>query len=603
MKKRKTAYFRLSWAGSTGALCLLLAVFLAACLGGAEVCAASGNITVHVSNIQAGDRLFFYETASHSQDGGAWNWNPKIVSWMKEEEEIYKKLLAKGPGIVEQMGQEELANLAQRMIMGLMPEASGGFVLELAGQVRADGESVSITLPAGYYLLVIAGTECVYVPVVFGGEQNTQTIAIPEGMRSAPVLEKTIRQQGTLEVSGQSGITAAGGDRLAVELHLKQTDYPAVYAPLKNTCSILEVWDDGLELIPSEFSIKGKDEAVLTLDEDYTLQHITDATLYSISTVPEKGGLAFYEKDGWFYLMDGSVAGSSRQQALAEYNKLWGAAYTQAELTERKNGSLLSVNLTRWQEELHLSYLLHMGNAYQPEGIYRAITQFAYSVNPVDAQMAGESAAEVRAESFCVKASLADGDTWDTGQPDGGKNVVYLAGGVFEVLEYADELTGAPDKETIEQKVSALGGGSYRVIWTEGGQTARIYLKTGQFSTDESGIGGIGGLRRKEYLLVQVMYPEGYALSRTGLIVEPDTDWPQTGESITRIVDTLWKNYRSVMLPESGGFGTGGYTMSGMVVLILAVVLLWRRYGMGKGKKFDRSSTKVRKMFGEEQGL
>lgn len=589
MGKRATTAFGLFRISGAGVSCFLMAVLLAVCLGKSEVCAASGNITVHVSNIHAGDRLFFYEAAVVSQDGGSRDWNCEILSWMQRDETTYKKFLTQGPGIIEQMSQEELGNLAQRMIRGLMPEASGEFPLKLAGQTCAAGDSVSVSLPAGYYLLVTAGAESVYMPLVFGGNQSLQKLVIPEEMKFAPALEKTIRQQGETGQPAQISVTAAGGDRLEVELHLHQSDYPAVYAPLKNTCSVLEVWDDGLELVATELSVRGKDNIELMKDEDYTLQYVTDAMLYYISDPAESGGLAFYESGGWFYLMDGSVAGSSRQQALAEYNRLWGADYGGEELTERENGSLLSVNLTRWQEEVHMRYQLHMGNAWQPDGIYRAVTQYAYSVNPVNAQMLGESRAGVCAESFCVKAALADGATCDPNRPDGGDNAVYLAGGVFEVLEYADTLTGVPDREEIEARVTALGGSSYRVIWTEGGESARIYLRTGQFVTDESGTGGIGGLRRKEHLIVQVMYPEGYALSRTGQIIEPDTDWPQTDTTVIRAVDTLWKNYRSVSLPESGGFGSGGYTACGMAALSAALALLWRRAAPKREKREEKS--------------
>lgn len=561
MKKRKKLVLPLFLAGNTGVLCWILSMALAVCLSTIEVCAASGNTTVSVNNIQAGDRLFFYEIASNSGEGDSFD--PAVLSWMQEDEATYTKFLTQGPAILNRMSQEELANYAQRMILGLMPASSDDFALQPAGKVRADAATVSLDLPAGYYLLVIAGAKSVYTPIVFAGVQETQELTIPAKLQAAPVLEKRIGQKDTLGAQANTGVEAAGGDILAVELTLRQTDYPAVYAPVKNTSSILEIWENGLELITSGLSIREKDGTTLTEGEDYTSQHVTDATLYDLT---DSGTAAFYESGGWFYLMDGSIAGDTPQQALAEYNRLWGTSYGELELSKRTDASLLSLNLTKWHEDLQISYLLHMGNAYEPAGRYRAVTQYAYSVNPVDAQMAGETEAVVYAESFCANTTLTDGE-----------NDAQLAGGVFDVLEYADTLTGTPDREQIEQRVAALGGGGYSVLWAEGGETARIYRKVGQFITDEAGFGGLGGLRRREHLIVQTMYPQGYAISKTGLLIEPDTDWPQTEGDITRVVATQWKNYKSVKLPESGGFGTDGHTLLGMLLLLLALGMLWHR--------------------------
>lgn len=558
MKERRTPVLPLFWAGKTGVLRWILLIVFMAGLSSLRVYAASGNTTVSVNNMQAGDRLFFYEIASISGEGDSFA--PVVLSWMQEDEATYAKFLTQGPTILNRMSQEELAYFAQRMILGLMPASAEDFALQPAGKVRADAATVSLDLPAGYYLLVIAGAKSVYTPIVFAGVQETQELTIPAKLQTAPVLEKSIGQK---DAQADMGVEAAGGDILAVELTLRQTDYPAVYAPVKNTSSILEIWENGLELITSGLSIREKDGTTLTEGEDYTSQHVTDATLYDLT---DSGTVAFYESGGWFYLMDGSIAGDTPQQALAEYNRLWGTSYGEQELSKRTDASLLSLNLTKWHESLQISYLLHMGNAYQPEGRYRAVTQYAYSVNPVDAQMAGETEAVVYAESFCANTTLTDGE-----------NDAQLAGGVFEVLEYADTLTGTPDRERIEQRVAALGGGGYSVLWAEGGETARIYRKVGQFITDGTGFGGLGGLRRREHLIVQTMYPQGYAISKTGLLIEPDTDWPQTEGDITRVVATQWKNYKSVKLPESGGFGTDGHTLLGMLLLLIALGMLWHR--------------------------
>lgn len=536
--------------------------------------AASADESITVSKVAAGDRISFYAA------GGLENWNQTVADWMKSDEATYGRYLRQGPDIVKHMTPEEVGNLAQRMIMGLAEAGTDGFVLTRTQRVRAQKDTVTTTLPSGCYLVVVEGAQRVYTPVLF--LTNQASLTVPEEMVYLPDMSKSVRRVKTAAETAADRIEAAAGDALEVTLTVSQTQYPAVFAESKKTVSICEVLDNGLELLTDSVVLTDAEGTQLQNGVDYSVQQVSDAAFYYITSAAAneaEPALApvFYEKDGWFYLTDGSVAGNSLERALTEYNTQQDTDYREAELEMRKDGSLTVMNCNVWSQTLSLTYTMLAGNAWKPDGVWQAVSRYSYSASPIDAQALGIMNAAVEVNSYGLSTLLVDGATYDSAQPDGGPEAVYLAGGIFEVFEYAETLSGSPDKKAIQKYVQQQGGSSYRVLYREGDALADIYLLAGQFVTDENGFGGICGLTRTEHLVVQSMYPDGYALSRTGLLIQPDTDWPVKADTTVRIADTLWKNYASVELPKSGAGGIAGYTAAGLAILLTALcMLVWQ---------------------------
>ena len=543
-------------------LTLLLALML--CPLSAQ--AAGNTIPFTVTGLEEWDRLYLYAL---SVDG---TWADSIGEWLQTDEgnEMYAGFLKQGPSVLGHLSEENAARFVQTVIQAMKQE-DGSFLLKAADIVYSGsgGEAAaSAELAEGYYMAVAEGKRRIYTPVLLHVKEGEQTYAYGEDDWSIPKLEQTLLKNGETVAGGSLSVKT--GDKLELSLAVTQGSYPKVYSLEKRICSVSQVYENGALWKKDAFRLTGAGGRELKDGEDYTLNFSEDVSVCRFGERADAPA-AFYRIGGWYYFMNGVVAGEELAQAVAQYNDAYHTFWEETDAQETEHCSVLCITFCVWEKELTVSCELESGSwriGADEQLLDRILeSQLLYSVSPISVDALGASDEKVTLSSRGIRLRLRDGGISGSPDPDTGPTE-NMSGAVFLVLSRAGTLENSPDAAAIQSFVKEHGGGSYQVIWNTDKTSADIYVAVAAMQTDENGMACIGGLDENDYLVIQTVYPDGYAVSRVGLLLTAADDW-QEG---SHIKDVTWTDYRGVYLPETGGCGTAVYQKAGILLLALSVI-------------------------------
>lgn len=543
-------------------LTLLLALML--CPLSAQ--AAGNTIPFTVTGLEEWDRLYLYAL---SVDG---TWADSIGEWLQTDEgnEMYAGFLKQGPSVLGHLSEENAARFVQTVIQAMKQE-DGSFLLKAADIVYSGsgGEAAaSAELAEGYYMAVAEGKRRIYTPILLHVKEGEQTYAYGEDDWSIPKLKQTLLKNGETVAGGSLSVKI--GDKLELSLTVTQGSYPKVYSLEKRICSVSQVYENGVLWKKDAFRLTGAGGRELRDGEDYTLNFSEDASVFRFGEQADAPA-AFYRIGGWYYFMNGVVAGEELAQAVAQYNDAYHTFWEETDAQETEHCSVLCITFCVWEKELTVSCELESGSwriGADEQLLDRILeSQLLYSVSPISVDALGASDEKVTLSSRGIRLRLRDGGISGSPDPDTGPTE-NMSGAVFLVLSRAGTLENSPDAAAIQSFVEEHGGGSYQVIWNTDKTSADIYVAAAAMQTDENGMACIGGLDENDYLVIQTVYPDGYAVSRVGLLLTAADDW-QEG---SHIKDVTWTDYRGVYLPETGGCGTAVYQKAGILLLALSVI-------------------------------
>ena len=555
-------------------------LFLELTIYPACVQAAGKSITVTVTGLEEQDRLHLYAL---SQNG---EWADSITEWLQAdlENEVYAGFLRQGPSVLRHLSAENAGRFIQTIIQAMKKE-DGSFSLEAADVTfeesgSSGGTVVSAGLSEGYYIAVAEGKRRIYAPVLLiAEEEGNLTYTYTDDDWSVPQMEQTLLKNGGTVTDSSRWVKT--GDKLELSLAVTQGSYTEAYSIEKRICSISQVYENGILWKADTLRLTGKDGRKLIIDEDYTVNFTENACVFRFGGRTDAPA-AFYRFEGWYYFMDGAVAGEELAQAVTQYNEVYHASWEEEDVQEEEHCSVLCIMVDAWEEELAVACELETGNLYNGQDNCILESQFLYSVSPISVDGLGVLDENAVLNSRSIRLTLLDGGISGSPEPDEGAPG-NMAGAVFQVFFKAGTLENSPDSAAIQSFVEEHGGGVYRAVWNTDRTSADIYVGAGTIQTDGDGTGGIGGLEEGDYLVMQTVYPDGYAVTRTGLLLTAQ-DWPADGN----IKDITWTDYKGVYLPETGGCGAGAYQKAGLWLLAVSVMLAGiRQYRTGREKRCE----------------
>lgn len=543
-----------------------LTLLLALVLCPLSVQAAENTMSFTVTGLEEQDRLYLYAL---SGDG---TWADSIGEWLQTDEgnSMYAGFLKQGPSVLGHLSEENATRFVQTIIQAMKKE-DGSFLLkaaDIAYSGSGDHAAASAQLAEGYYMAVAEGKRRIYAPVLLNVKEGEQTYAYGKDDWSIPKLTQTLLKNG--EAVTEGSLSVKTGDELELSLTVTQGSYPKVYSLEKRICSVSQVYENGVLWKKDAFRLTGAGGRELKAGEDYTLNFTEDASVFRFGERADAPA-AFYRIGGWYYFMNGAVAGEELAQAVAQYNDAYHTFWEETDARETEHCSVLCIMFCVWEKELAVNCELESGSwrIGADEQILDRIleSQLLYSVSPISVDALGTSDEKIMLSSRGIRLRLRGGGISGSPDPDTGPSE-NMSGAVFLVLSKAGTLENSPDASAIESFVEEHGGGSYQVIWNTDKTSADIYVAATAMQTDENGMACIGGLDENDYLVIQTVYPDGYAVSRVGLLLTAADDW-QEG---SHIKDVTWTDYRGVYLPETGGRGTAVYQKAGILLLALSVI-------------------------------
>lgn len=559
----------------------LLSLLLALALCPLTVQAAEGDITFTITGLQEQDRLHVYAL---SRDG---EWVNSIEKWLQTDEgkDLYAGFLKQGPSVLGHLSKENAGRFLQAIIQ-VMKKEDGSFSLEALDVTYSSEDDqvvVSAELQEGFYLAVAEGKRRIYAPVLLHADEEQQDYAYVKEDWSKPKLTQTLTKNG--ETVTGSSLTVNNNDQLELSLEVKQGSYPKGYSTDKRICSVSQVYESGVICTRGALRLTGDNGRELIIDADYTVNFTEDATVYRFGERTDALA-AFYRLGDWYYFMNGAVvvgelAGQELAQVVERYNSVYHTSWTPEDVQETEHCSVLYIALDTWEEELTVNCGLEAGGwnigAYDTRLESMVESQYLYSVSPLSVDALGVLDKRATLDSRGLRITLYGNGI--SGSPDSGAGdltasagAIIMSGAVFELYIKAGTINDSPSDTTIQNFVEEHGGGRYQVIWND--TSANIYLSVSTIEQDENGRACIGGLEENEYLVIQSVYPDGYAISKVGLLLTA-ADWTERP-----IKDVEWWDYKGVYLPETGGRGTVLFMVVGIALMVLAllvVVILMRR--------------------------
>lgn len=197
--------------------------------------------------------------------------------------------------------------------------------------------------------------------------------------------------------------------------------------------------------------------------------------------------------------------------------------------------------------------------------------------------------------TYGVRIIKVDGDTLGE---DGtaGEDARYLPGATFVLYKRVGVYPDTEDDAYVQavEKYAAEGLLYTLPVYDTDGKTVlnyELYLEYGDTLTSTADAGGVslGGLGTGVYLLEETLAPEGYNLLKEGLRFEIQEKSLEEGESFghrpsqsafmgddgnthSGYYDLLVRNYKGLMLPDTGGGGTSAFTVAGLLLMTAALL-------------------------------
>lgn len=141
-----------------------------------------------------------------------------------------------------------------------------------------------------------------------------------------------------------------------------------------------------------------------------------------------------------------------------------------------------------------------------------------------------------------------------------------LAGASFKIAREATEEELADD--TITKEILTVDGEPLNVVFVDFYATGDLSgEKTYEVTTNENGAAVIYGLAYGTYYIVETQSPAGYNLLTAPIKVEINAESHLEANSI-KVINTKF------VMPETGGIGTTVFTVTGLVIIGAAVLLL-----------------------------
>lgn len=552
-------------------ICVLFVILLLGLGGVCLKCYGAESGTLSIQQVQEKDVIEIYRMASY--DGSGFVWEASVSEWLAGDGSRYASI---EPQELSEMLSARAQEFCELLLLGLRDEQSGAVKLDTVKQTGKS--SYTLQLEPGYYMLLPKGDTRIYQLDWFCIASG-QNVAYSYGSDtySLPKLQAEINNLTEDRGCDADGIPwTIANDVLRLVCSVQTPDYPGFYTDGKLVSTISIVIPKGFLAEETGYGltgVAGGAEKALTEHGEYVCQKFEQAT---VCYEPEGEPLFLESTGGWFYTMGGeSLAHGERADAVTAYNAANGTSYEEDMLSADENQQILifSVVTEESLQSLKLQLTLQKDSRTNETGSYRFPVTYIYSTSAVETDKRGMLMQAVAACSLGVRITVCDGDSFDSSEAVTAipEEALRLSGASFHIYELNGFYDLTEGSAALERDKALLPEEGSYVMYGQDGTTAKLYSLMAAYTTDEQGEISVGGLEKKEYLLRETDYPYGYSLSRSALIIA-EGDWEDS--SIMEgnyLCDTLWLNYGSGILPQTGGSGIRAYWCVGLGFICLSV--------------------------------
>lgn len=534
--------------------------------------AAAESQTVQISGLQEGESIHLYQLTTAEQ------WAAPVQAWLDRENAPAEfRDFGKSPELLFRLQTQTQDRFVQLLVLAMRDTGANLILEDLGSRLTWNTETKNWegAFSPGGYLLLPSSSQRIYSPRLLLVSDTQAEISYKDRYFSQPSFSMTVSTEEGEALTDQSFLVQ--GRKLMVRTELNPERYPAFF-PAEKLVRILS-----FHLGPGQIPVLEK-ATVQEADLGFALQEGRDYTLESVSNVTVYTGAdhasCFYEDNGLFYFMDGSATGTTTLAGtLDAYNLRYGMALTETELKSVPSSTVVFLTLARWDDPLVFEYPVTIGNTYLPQessqpaqvgsGIALLEGQYHFTASVLPADPLGQFSELRQYTNYSVEAQLLDGGIAGDGQTQVGTPLTGGAFTLYRLYAKAEFAAGASQEEKnawIQQAVDVNPGQGYQVLWLD--NQVSLYLFHSAQAVDAQGITGFGALEPEEYLMVETIYPDGYATLRTAYQITPVAWEHDSFQTVT------WRNYTGVYLPETGGIGTAAFTMTGTSLLMFGMFLM-----------------------------
>ncbi|MBP5197987.1 MAG: hypothetical protein J6033_02935 [Lachnospiraceae bacterium] len=529
--------------------------------------------TLSIEGVLEVDEVVIYKIVGYDSVTG-YEFNEAVTDWIEDKGTDYKGLT---PAKLFQMTEERAEEFFELLLTGSRGETQEDEVEKISDsplfhKTYIGSEDYDIAMDPGFYLILPIGENRIYKmkwTKISAGEEVELSYTDNEDY-IYPTIENTLTKEDEVESEEpEDSIFAVKDDTITVTSEISLPQYPDIYSRGKTVENIYILIPEDITYIEDSFDI--------TLDDDlYGEQSFTEATIYRDS----EGKEILFESEDWFYNLDGSTVNEPDLTELTE--------------DEGYTIKVISLDTEEAIESLTIEYQLLKDDTSNDTGIYETDVGIIYSISPMNTNLHGNLKQPATVNSYGISATVCEGTgyTQNSDREEVLENARRLGGATFMIYKftgktYEGDLTDSLGHSGTEGG-DAVGEnedeGNVKYYEYDRDRNLTIeYEQVKQITCDSQGVANIGGLDKAAYMIRQTGFPNGYEYAIVSLYIT-DSAWDD--EDVMEgnyIISTLWLDYPTVYLPETGKRGIGGYVLAGILISGFALIeLIANKYSFDK---------------------
>lgn len=525
--------------------CLALAICV---LGYTVSVQAEENINFTLTGVLDSDIVEYYRITSSDETGNL-SFQDGVVQWLEGKSEEWGDLT---PEALLSMSEDERNHFCNGLVKGVERDSYNR--LSLPVTIHTGNTYYNDELEDGLYIVLPKGMSRVYYArLVSIGEEPSLLSYSKELYSEAEIQTFVMNMEEDRGVDTDGAALANKGDKLRVSSNVFSPTFTEMYQDNARNLSILITIPEALDYVTESLNVSGLsyelaeyENAILYMNEDSQVIYIQDSSSN-------------------FYGVDGTaLSGVTPDEKLIK-EKLSRAMILSISDVEASNATI--------------TYEVIKNSKTSRTGIFEQRVRYNYSASPLDDSLYGYNETDAKAYSYGIYFTLCSGE--EVADKNDGDTILKtakrLGSAEFQVYVFVDKFD-VDDVDGLEQAKLELGNAGYYSIPSEDGKWIRLFKIYDNVWVDDNGEASIGGVTKQEYLVMESTFPYGYEYTRTFLNIE-EADWDDDSYMEGNYTfDSLWLNYPGLYLPNTGSRGTRVITIIGIIICVVSLALLAKRW-------------------------